>query len=319
MSTSPISPLSSKRPTVSMSAPDLPPGGAAGAILVHIYPPGATWGFRFPVGPAPVIIGRDPGSTIVSEDQTVSARHARIEHVPGGAFQVIDQGSTNGTFINEVRIACAAIQDRDQLRVGASVYRFLCGPDPESQFREETARLATLDPGTGLPKGPEIGQRLRRLLQQSVTEGWPVTLVLIELDQVEGLVARFGEAAGNGVMCEVGVRVRGLLQRNDTLGRLAMNRFAALLPWVEEDVAEQIAERFRAAITEWPFPVAGEQVRVTASTGVAVSSAKQRVSARDLFEQARDRLIRHQRESQSPTRPLSPAGKIHPPESEMPG
>jgi FHA domain-containing protein len=62
---------------------------------------------------APTIVGRDGQSGIrLERDEFASARHARIEPRPEGAW-VSDLGSTNGTFVNGQKL------DRDQLaRVG---------------------------------------------------------------------------------------------------------------------------------------------------------------------------------------------------------
>jgi len=44
-------------------------------------------------------IGRDPACHIVLADEKVSKKHAEIAFLEGGKIQLIDQNSTNGTFI----------------------------------------------------------------------------------------------------------------------------------------------------------------------------------------------------------------------------
>lgn len=48
-------------------------------------------------------LGRDPGSDIVIDDPQVSRQHARITR-QGGLMVVEDLGSTNGTFVNGMRL-----------------------------------------------------------------------------------------------------------------------------------------------------------------------------------------------------------------------
>jgi len=64
-------------------------------------------------------IGRRPENDIVLEDDAaVSKRHAELELVAGSWF-VLDLDSTNGTFVNGVRIAAKkALHVGDELRVG---------------------------------------------------------------------------------------------------------------------------------------------------------------------------------------------------------
>jgi len=64
-----------------------------------------------------VRIGSGPGNDWIIKNQTVSAVHAEITITDKG-FRVKDLGSTNGTFINGVRIWDAVISDGQQLTFG---------------------------------------------------------------------------------------------------------------------------------------------------------------------------------------------------------
>lgn len=65
-----------------------------------------------------VVLGREPSCDVVVSDGSVSRRHARIEQ-RGAAFFVVDQGSANGSFLNGARIAESALEDGQELRLGA--------------------------------------------------------------------------------------------------------------------------------------------------------------------------------------------------------
>lgn len=63
-------------------------------------------------------IGRGEENTIVLKDRFISKRHLRIEERNREWF-VIDEGSANGTYINDKRIAKEApLHNRDVLRIG---------------------------------------------------------------------------------------------------------------------------------------------------------------------------------------------------------
>jgi pSer/pThr/pTyr-binding forkhead associated (FHA) protein len=67
-----------------------------------------------------VVIGRGAGSDIRLPDPSVSHRHASIR-AQGAHFAVIDEGSTNGTYVGDVRIAARtsrAVRSGDKVRVG---------------------------------------------------------------------------------------------------------------------------------------------------------------------------------------------------------
>lgn len=78
---------------------------------------------------APLTMGRDTDNTLpMPGDTTVSRRHARIEAVPNSAsFQIVDEGSSNGTFVNGQRLPAGQARPLavgDEIQFGASRLRF---------------------------------------------------------------------------------------------------------------------------------------------------------------------------------------------------
>lgn len=70
------------------------------------------------VGPdAEITIGRDPANQIVIEHPSVSGRHARIRHNSGGVY-ITDLGSTNGTYVNDDRVADCQLAHQDWVQIG---------------------------------------------------------------------------------------------------------------------------------------------------------------------------------------------------------
>ena len=64
-----------------------------------------------------VILGRSAECTIVIEDSTVSARHARIYTYLTVSY-IEDLDSSNGTFINELKIQKHILKPDDIIRLG---------------------------------------------------------------------------------------------------------------------------------------------------------------------------------------------------------
>jgi pSer/pThr/pTyr-binding forkhead associated (FHA) protein len=71
-----------------------------------------------------VVVGRGPSSDVRLPDPSVSHRHATLRHGGAGSSRgwvVVDEGSTNGTFVGGVRIspgASRALRHGDLVRVG---------------------------------------------------------------------------------------------------------------------------------------------------------------------------------------------------------
>ena len=80
-----------------------------------------------------ITIGREASDVNLATGK-VSRSHARIERKPDGSYQVTDLGSTNGTFVNEARIAANAPQALGQgvpMRIADYQFRLeLASPPP---------------------------------------------------------------------------------------------------------------------------------------------------------------------------------------------
>ncbi|HLI65962.1 MAG TPA: TIR domain-containing protein [Caulobacteraceae bacterium] len=77
--------------------------GTSGATHLLELVQGLDVGRRYLIGAAGVTIGRTPPAEIVLGDSEVSRAHCRVT-VEGDDLMVADLGSTNGTFIDDVRL-----------------------------------------------------------------------------------------------------------------------------------------------------------------------------------------------------------------------
>jgi hypothetical protein len=76
------------------------------------------------VEPAGVTIGREESNAIAfPQDGTASRHHARIT-VSNGEFTVHDEGSSNGTFVNGVKVAEQVLKPGDEIQIGNTKLRF---------------------------------------------------------------------------------------------------------------------------------------------------------------------------------------------------
>ena len=69
-------------------------------------------------------IGRGLSADVHLDEASVSRRHAMLVQRPGGS-RLLDDRSSNGTFVNGRRIVQADLQDGDVLVLGRVVLRYL--------------------------------------------------------------------------------------------------------------------------------------------------------------------------------------------------
>jgi hypothetical protein len=68
-----------------------------------------------------VSVGRDAAADLVLRDSSVSRRHATIERA-GAGYEVVDQKSANGTWLNGQRVARAPLAAGQTLRFGVVTF-----------------------------------------------------------------------------------------------------------------------------------------------------------------------------------------------------
>ena len=85
---------------------------------------GATRSIR--LGEAPLVVGRSEHVDVQINDGSLSRRHARLEQCRNG-FKVVDMMSSNGVYINEVKVHSAILRDGDMVQLGNVVMRYFRG------------------------------------------------------------------------------------------------------------------------------------------------------------------------------------------------
>lgn len=100
-----------------------PPTSFGSPRLVSLEGPYA--GQQFPLRSGETSIGREPGRDVaLVSDPTTSRRHAVIVQ-QNGSFLLRDEGSANGTFLNEMRVTTEqTLRPGDVVRFGSNRFRF---------------------------------------------------------------------------------------------------------------------------------------------------------------------------------------------------
>ncbi|HXX94277.1 MAG TPA: HD domain-containing phosphohydrolase, partial [Planctomycetota bacterium] len=85
---------------------------------------GPNKGRQFEIKDAPITVGREENQTIQILDQGVSRTHAEIFHMGEMCF-VRDLNSTNGTFVNDVKVTEESLKAGDELLIGTTILMFV--------------------------------------------------------------------------------------------------------------------------------------------------------------------------------------------------
>lgn len=140
----------------------------------------------------------------------------------------------------------------------------------ERKRLERVARKAyATDLATGLPNHAQLMEHMSHLL--ALREREPAAMALLAL-HIEGLAAteaRLGTEAANVLRRKVAVRLRSGLRASDVVASVGIDSFVVLLAWIDDAAnADRVALKLSQSLQR-PFTVAGQDVAIAVSTGVA--------------------------------------------------
>jgi hypothetical protein len=126
------------------------------------------------IGNEPVLVGREAGCAIQSNDGLVSRRHALLFIGEGGMLFVEDLGSANGVFVGPNRVKVAPIPMGAVVVIGSLRFRRLAAapgrsqpPAPIQDFMARKPTYAVLQPvpSAAVAPGADVHAMLSHLLE----------------------------------------------------------------------------------------------------------------------------------------------------------
>ncbi len=138
------------------------------------------------------------------------------------------------------------------------------------QSATENARLALLDPLTGLPNRRLLSERLERAAQETRETDTHLALLLLDIDRFKEINDSLGHDRGDQLLVQVAGRLTAMLREGDTVARLGGDEFAVLLRGVASVAeAEQVANRVLNAFAD-PYRLDELVLHVESSAGLAL-------------------------------------------------
>ncbi|MBI5367304.1 MAG: diguanylate cyclase [Planctomycetes bacterium] len=134
-------------------------------------------------------------------------------------------------------------------------------------------KLAAVDHLTGVYNRRSMFEALEVEMSRSRRSGRALSFVMLDIDHFKRLNDEHGHPVGDQVLREFAARAREAVRPTDLVCRYGGEEFAVILPETEATQAEAAGERVRQAIGGWPFAVAGRQIPVTVSVGLASVAA----------------------------------------------
>lgn len=136
--------------------------------------------------------------------------------------------------------------------------------------QQQLEELARTDELTGLWNRRYLLERLIEHIQESLRYGFPLCLLMIDLDHFKHINDTYGHIVGDMVLKETARIIKKTIRRTDHAGRYGGEELCVILTNTLLESSQVVAERIREELSNHVFKTpSGEEFHVTCSIGVA--------------------------------------------------
>ena len=153
------------------------------------------------------------------------------------------------------------------------------------KVRELNSRLEELlkvDELTGLSTRRHFNEFLGKMVSLSHRQGRPLSVIMADFDEFKKVNDTFGHLVGDKVLAEAGEIIKSEIRYEDMAGRMGGEEFAIILPGIDIEGANEVAERIRGKIKNLKFAPLQKPISLT----LGVAELKSSDSGHELMESA---------------------------------
>lgn len=161
------------------------------------------------------------------------------------------------------------------------------------QRANEFQLMSITDPLTGLHNRRYLEARLTEELSRSKRYDYPLSFMMIDIDDFKLYNDRNGHQAGDRALEITAQCLRAALRKVDVASRYGGEEFSILLPQTTLQEAGVIADRIRRKITETPFTHGKSQPLGAVTVSIGLSAFSPALDSAEAIVRAADRALYH--------------------------
>jgi two-component system cell cycle response regulator len=217
-----------------------------------------------------IVLGRSPQCTVQLDEDGVSRRHAMVERTVEGNVQIVDLGSSNGTFVNGVAVSRATLRDGDKIQIGGTaILKFSYQDELDEALQRNLYESATRDALTRAVNKRGFEESFAKEFAFARRHKTALSLLAFDVDHFKRINDTYGHPAGDHVLRKLAEVVSAGIRCEDTLARVGGEEFVILLRDIGLDDAYDCADRLRGSVQGTTFETGGARIPVTISVGIA--------------------------------------------------
>jgi len=187
--------------------------------------------------------------------------------LPSGPAPLVRKLHFGAIRVGQLAIACCeGAVDLDLIEL---VAREIAGPMRIVSLVQETRRLASHDPLTGIYNRRAFSEAVERELARATRFDAPLSMLLFDIDHFKRVNDHYGHGGGDQVLAAVGEFCQRAVRPYDVTARWGGEEFVIALPQTDSDRAALVAERIRIGVQDLEiFHDDGARIAVSVSVGV---------------------------------------------------
>jgi two-component system, cell cycle response regulator len=235
-----------------------------------------------------VILGRDPGCTFSIRDDGISRRHAELLRDEGGNFTIHDLGSTNGLFINGIRVEHHKLSEGEKILLGRNtVLQYLCLDHVDIEFHHKMHSSTVRDGLTGIFNRKYFDERLVYEISYSQRHKAPISLLMADLDYFKKVNDQWGHQAGDQILRITAQTIQRFLRSEDVLARYGGEEFAVIARNTDLPSGVELGERLCREVEAMKvFTTDKNKIKLSISIGVTACDGLDQIEPAEFVARA---------------------------------
>ena len=191
--------------------------------------------------------------------------------------------------------------DAGELRARIGVGRRVIEMHREIEAKTKALSLdARTDPLTGLANRRAVEEWSVKQISGAVRHGYPIWVVLADLDSYKPATDLFGHAAGDAMLQAFGEIIKKNTRVSDMCGHMGGDQFIFVISHVSRENMNLVLNRLRDKIANYDFFFHDVALPLFANFGLAGSEGGERLELRTMLQQADGALLEAKRAAQTP-------------------
>ena len=158
---------------------------------LFVMSPGRNFGKKYTIEKDRCTLGRSSKCDIHVDEDDISRNHIIITVELDGRVRIDDQGSTNGTMVNQKKLEAkgsAYLQNGDQLCCGKTIFKFVAEGTIDNVFHEELYKQATHDSLTQIYNRRHFMDQYEAEFRRAKRYGRDLSLIILDLDHFKNVM-----------------------------------------------------------------------------------------------------------------------------------